>query len=506
MDNLIILGIAIPATFAVGYFARQFQAKTSTKNAEAKAKKLVAEAQEKSKELLISAKDEALKEKEDLKKEEKETKKKLTEAEEKLAKRQEAIEKKLEELDERHLQYKEQEKEIEDTRKDLLELRKKQEEKLEKIAKLTKVEARNVVLELTEKEYKDDVLKKIKQIEEATKEEADKKAREIVTRAIERTAVDHSSELTTTAISIPNDELKGRIIGREGRNIRSLEDATGCDIIVDDTPETIVISGFDPVRRQVARVALERMIADGRINPSRIEEAVTKAQKDIGEKMKEVGEQAVYEVGVAGIPQDMIKILGRLYFRTSYGQNVLKHSVEVAHLAGLLATELGANVDIAKKAALLHDLGKAVDHEVTGTHASISRDICKKYNISEEIIHAVEAHHDEVEPKTTEAVIVKVADAISGARPGARRESLESYIKRLTELENITDSFEGVEKSYAIQAGREVRIIVKPGEVDDLAAEKLSHKIAKKIEDELQYPGQIKVNVIRETRFADYAK
>jgi len=328
----------------------------------------------------------------------------------------------------------------------------------------------------------------------------------ILLQAVEKTVPYLPREGIISVVKLPNEEMKGRIIGREGRNIRSLEEATGCDIIVDDTPEAVVISGFDPVRRQVARAALEKLIVDGRIHPTRIEETVEKAKSEIAQTMKEAGEQAVYEVGVAGLPQDLVKILGRLRFRTSYGQNVLKHSIEVAHLASMLASELGADVNVAKKAGLLHDIGKAVDHEVQGNHAAISRDIAKKFGLPEEVIHAIEAHHEEVEPKTVEAIIVHVADAISGSRPGARRETLESYIKRLKELENIANAFDGVEKSYAIQAGREVRIFVKPEEIDDLEAEKLSHKIAKKIEEELKYPGQIKVNVIREIRVVDFAK
>lgn len=506
MEILLTLALAVPASFGVGYVARKVQSQKQIQSAEGKAKKLVAEAQDKAREMLIEAKDQVLKEKESFRKEEKETKKQLTEMEVKVAQRQDVIEKKIEELDKRHVDYKKKEEDLIKTRNELNDIKKKQEEKLEKIAKLNKEEAKDLLLEITEKEYSGDILRKIKIIENDFKEEADKKAREIITLAVERTAVDHATEIITSTVSLPSDEMKGRIIGREGRNIRSLEEATGCDIIVDDTPETIVISGFDPVRRQICKIVLERMMGDGRINPTRIEEQVEKAKHDIGLKMKELGEQAVFDVGVAGLPPEVIKILGRLYFRTSYGQNVLKHSMEVAHLAGMLAVELGANVDIAKKAGLLHDLGKAVDHEVPGTHAAISRDILKKYGVSQEIIHAVEAHHEEVEAKTVEAIIVKIADAISGARPGARRESMENYIKRLTDLENIANSFKGVEKTYAIQAGREVRIIVKPEELDDLAAEKLSHKIAKKIEEDLNYPGQIKVNVIREQRFADYAK
>ncbi len=343
-------------------------------------------------------------------------------------------------------------------------------------------------------------------MENVTKEEAEKRAREILADVIQRIASEQVTESTVSSVHLPSDEMKGRIIGREGRNIQIFEKETGVDVIIDDTPETVTLSVFDPIRREVARIALEKLIQDGRIQPSRIEEQVEHAKEEVGRAMREAGEQATLEVGVTGLPPDIVKILGRLKYRTSYGQNVLRHSIETAHIAGLLAQELGADVAVAKKAALLHDLGKAVDQEIQGAHHHISRDIAKKYGFPEDVVHAIEAHHDDIEPKTVEAVIVKAADAISSSRPGARRETLEAYVKRLQELENIANAFPGVEKSYAIAAGREVRIIVKPEEIDDLGAAKLAHNISKKVEKEVQYPGQIKVNVIRETRAVDFAK
>jgi len=343
-------------------------------------------------------------------------------------------------------------------------------------------------------------------MENVSKEEVEKKARQILADVMQRISSEQVVESSVSTIHLPSDEMKGRIIGREGRNIQIFEKATGVDVIIDDTPETVTLSAFDPIRREVARIALEKLIADGRIQPSRIEEQVERAKEQVGRAMREAGEEAVLEVGVTALPPDIIKILGRLKYRSSYGQNVLRHSIETAHIAGLLAQELGGDVAVAKKAGLLHDLGKAVDQEIEGAHHHISRDILKKYGLSPEIIHAVEAHHDDIEAKTVEAIIVKVADAISSSRPGARRETLEAYVKRLQELENIANSFPGVEKSYAIAAGREVRIIVKPEEIDDYQAAKLAHNIAKKVEKEMQYPGQIKVNVIRETRAIEYAK
>ncbi|MCL5795272.1 MAG: ribonuclease Y, partial [Patescibacteria group bacterium] len=398
------------------------------------------------------------------------------------------------------------EKEINSIKTDIFKLKDEQKEKLQKITKLSKEDAKNLLLDMVEKEYKDELVRKIKTEKQAAKEEAENIARGIISTAIERMAAEHTAETTVSAVALPSDEMKGRIIGREGRNIQSFEKATGVDVLIDDTPDTVTISSFDPVRRHIATVAMEKLISDGRIQPARIEEIVQKAQKDVAVEVKEAGEQAVYETGVVGLQPDIIKILGRLKFRSSYGQSVLRHSIEVSNLARMLAEELGADTNLCKKAGLLHDLGKAVDHEIPGAHHHISMDIAKKYGMSEILVNAIGAHHDDIEPKTVEAIIVKAADAISSARPGARRESLESYVKRLTELENIANSFQGVEKSFAIQAGREVRIIVKPEEIDDLSALKLSKNIAKKIEEDLQYPGTIKVNVIRETRAMEYAK
>ena len=496
MTNLIIyLVAALVAGLGIGYGLRQTLIKKTEEDASKRAKELV-----------LEAKDEALKIKEEAKKEEKERRKYLEDLEHNLRKREETLENRFSSLEERQKAQEGREKELAKIRENLLSVRKEQEALLSKIAKISKEEAKRVLLDLVEKEYKEDVLKKIKEMETLTQEEAESKARKILSDVIQRIASEQTTETTVATVHLPSDEMKGRIIGREGRNIQIFEKETGTDVIIDDTPEAVTISAFDPIRREVARIALERLVVDGRIQPARIEEQVKKAQEEVGRQMREAGEQSVLEVGVTGLHPDIIKILGRLKYRTSYGQNVLRHSVEAAHIAGLLASELGADPNLCKKAALLHDIGKAVDQEISGAHHHISRDIARKYGLPEELVHAIEAHHEDIEPKTVEAVIVKAADAISGARPGARRETLEAYVKRLSELENIANSFPGVEKSYAIAAGREVRIIVQPEEIDDLEAAKLARKIAQKVEKEVQYPGQIKVHVIRETRAVEYAK
>jgi len=377
---------------------------------------------------------------------------------------------------------------------------------LERISGLTSDDAKQILLADIEKEIQHEAAILIKDIENKAKEEGEKRARNIISLAIQRCAADHVAEATVAVIPLPSDEMKGRIIGREGRNIRAFETLTGIDLIIDDTPEAVILSGFDPIRREVARIALERLVVDGRIHPARIEEMVEKAQKDVNTQIREAGEQASFETGVHGLHPEIVTLLGRLKFRTSYGQNVLKHSIEVAHLSGLMAAELGVDIQVAKRAGLLHDLGKSVDHEVEGPHVAIGVDLARKYRESHEIIHAIAAHHGDEEPKTIIAVLVQAADAVSAARPGARRETLESYIKRLTKLEEIANSFEGVEKSFAIQAGREVRIMVKPDKIDDLSAVRLVREVAKRIENELDYPGQIKVVIIRETRVVEYAK
>ncbi len=496
MYNLIIyLAAAALGGGTVGYVGRIYVARRNKDLQE-----------QRQKELLLKAKDEALKIKEEANKEEEKSRKNLQELERNLHRREEMIDKRLENIDTEKEKIVDKEKEIENIKREIVEIQKKRQEALEKVSKLSKEEALDFLLKQIEKEYKEDLIRKIKEQKAIAQEEAQTVAREILSTVIQRLAAEHTVETTTTAVSLPSDEMKGRIIGREGRNIQIFEKETGTDLIIDDTPDTVVISAFDPIRRHVAKVALEKLIVDGRIHPTRIEELVKKAKEEINQQAKEAGEQAAYEVGVAGLHPDLLKILGRLKFRTSYGQNVLQHSIESAYIAGMLASELGADVNLAKKAALLHDIGKAVDHDIPGPHHHISVDILKKYGMSEDVCHAVLAHHDDVEAKSVEAIIVKAADAISSSRPGARRETFENYIKRLEELENIANSFAGVEKSYAIQAGREVRILVKPEAIDDLTAIKLSKDIAKKIEQDLQYPGTIKVNVIRETRAIEFAK
>lgn len=441
-----------------------------------------------------------------MERETKERRSELQRLERRLMQKEENLDRKIDSLEKKEDILSRKEAELDKSQEKINELHAKQQAELERLSGFTSEEARTMLLASAQEEIKHETAIMIKELEQQAKEEADKKSREIISLAIQRCAADHVAETTVSVVALPNDEMKGRIIGREGRNIRTLETLTGIDLIIDDTPEAVILSGFDPVRREVARIALEKLITDGRIHPARIEEMVEKAQKEVEQRIKEAGEQATFDTGVYGLHPEVIKLLGRLKFRTSYGQNVLKHSIEVAHLAGVMAAELGVDVMLAKRSGLLHDIGKAVDHEVEGPHVTIGADLAKKYRESADVINAIAAHHGDEEPKTVQAVLVAAADAVSAARPGARRESLESYLKRLTRLEEIAESFEGVDKSFAIQAGREIRIMVKPDKIDDLSSVRLVHDIVKKIESELEYPGQIKVTVIRETRAVDYAK
>ena len=426
--------------------------------------------------------------------------------ERRILQREEQLDKKSDSLEAREEALNSRAAELDKSASEIDELKKKQLTELERVAAMTQDEARQIISDRVQKEAYHDAAASVREIETRAKEEGEKKARNIIALAIQRCASDHVAESTVSVINLPNDDMKGRIIGREGRNIRALEAATGVDLIIDDTPEAVIVSAFDPVRRQIARIAVEKLIMDGRIHPARIEEVVDKARKEVDNEIREAGENAVFETNLHGIHHELIKLLGRLKYRTSYGQNVLKHSIEVSHLAGLMAAELGADVQLAKRAGLLHDIGKAVDHEAEGTHVTLGAELARKYHESPDVIHAILAHHNDVEPQTVEAVLVQAADAISAARPGARRESLENYIKRLEKLEEIANGFDGVEKCYAIQSGREVRIMVKPEDITDDGTRILAKEVAKRIEKEMEYPGQIRVNVIRETRATEFAK
>lgn len=434
------------------------------------------------------------------------TENRLSQREDQLASRELLLDKKSASLDDRKKGIEAKEQEIAQIQGELTKQHDKMLEQLEKVAQLTQEEAKAQLMEQLLDEVRKDAGEKAREIEQSAKDEAEKRARNIVGQAVQRCAVDHSSEICVSTVELPGDEMKGRLIGRVGRNIRSIENCTGVDLIIDDTPDVVTVSAFDPVRREVAKLAIERLVADGRIHPARIEETVEKVRRELDNQMKEAAENTAFDAGVYGLHPEIIKLLGRLKYRTSYGQNVLKHSLEVSYLAGSLATELGADFKVCRRAGLLHDIGKAVDHEIEGTHVSIGVEILKRFKESPAVIHAVEAHHNDVEPSTLEAIIVQAADAISGARPGARRESIENYVKRLEKIENVANSFAGVEQSYAIQAGREIRVMVKPEEVDDNATMFMAKEIAKKLEAELDYPGQIKVNVIRELRSVEYAK
>jgi len=506
---IIVIGSAL-ASLLVGYLLRKYLAEAKITSAENEARKILEEAEKdaeaRKREAILESKEEVLKLRNEVERENRERRLELQRLERRLVQKEENLDRKVDLIEKKEEILSRKETEIDAIKNHLTEVYNKQLSELERVSGLTSEEARQILLTDIEKEIQHEVALMIKDMENKAKEEGEKRARDIISLAIQRCAADHVAEATVAVIPLPSDEMKGRIIGREGRNIRAFETLTGIDLIIDDTPEAVILSGFDPIRREVARIALEKLIVDGRIHPARIEEMVEKAKKEVNNQIREAGEQATFETGVHGLHPELVILLGRLKFRTSYGQNVLKHSVEVAHLSGLMASELGVDIQMAKRAGLLHDIGKSVDHEVEGPHVAIGVDLAKKYKESHDIVHAIASHHGDEDPKTTVAVLVQAADAISAARPGARRETLEAYIKRLTKLEEIANSFEGVEKSYAIQAGREVRIMVKPDKIDDIGAIRLVRDIAKRIENELDYPGQIKVVSIRETRVVEYAK
>ena len=502
------VGIGLGFALGVGY--RKKLAEREIGSAEQEATRLINEAirsgESRKKEMLLEAKDEIHKSRTEYEKEVKERRAELTKQERRLQQKEEALDKKSENFERKEEEMANRLAEVARAKEEAEAIRRQHIATLEKLSGLTQEQAKQHLLESVEEEVRHETAMKIKEIEQQMKDEADEKAREILSLAIQRCAADHAAEATVSVVPLPTDEMKGRIIGREGRNIRTLETITGVDLIIDDTPEAITVSSFDPVRREVARLALEKLIVDGRIHPTRIEDMVEKARKEVDRTIREEGERACYETGVHNLNPELVKILGRQKYRTSYGQNVLNHSIEVAHIAGLMAAELGVDVALAKRAGLLHDLGKSIDHEVEGSHVQLGADLARKYKEKPVVVNAIEAHHGDVEPKTVIAVLVQAADAVSAARPGARRENVENYIRRLQKLEELTGSYPGVEKAFAIQAGREVRIMVKPEEVTEDNMILLARDIAKKIEAELEYPGQIKVNVIRETKAVEYAK
>ena len=514
MPETIIWVVAVIAALVIGFILgvayRKKVAEAEIAGAEEEAKRIINDAiksaESKKREALVEAKEEIHRNRTEFEKEEKARRSELQKQERRLQQKEETLDRKTDALDRKTDSLNQRLANVEAQQNEIKAIKKTQQERLEEISGYTIEEAKAYLIESLENEVVHEKAAKIKEIESQLKDDAESMAREIIGTAIQRCAADHASEVTVSVVPLPNDEMKGRIIGREGRNIRAIETLTGCDLIIDDTPEAITVSSFDPVRREVARLALEKLIQDGRIHPARIEEMVAKAQKEVNNTIRQEGERAVFETNIHGLNSEIIKLLGRMKYRTSYGQNVLQHSIEVSHIAGLIASELGADVAIAKRAGLLHDLGKSIDHEVEGSHVTIGVNLARKYKENEAVIHAIEAHHGDVEAHTVEACIVQAADTISAARPGARRENIENYVKRLEKLEEVTKSFPGIGSCYAIQAGREIRVMVKPEEVSEDQMVLLARDIAKKIEDELTYPGQIKVHLLRETKAVDYAK
>ena len=507
---IVIVVVCGAAAFFLGVTYRKKVGEREITSAEEEAKRIINEsiksAESKKREALLEAKEEIHKNRSEFEREEKARRAELQKQERRLQQKEESLDRKTDAIEKKSEQLNNKIAAVEAQQQEIALIKKSQLEMLEKISGLSVEDAKAYIIDSVKDDVTHEMAVKIKEIEAQAKDEADERARRIITTAIQRCAADHTSEITVSVVPLPNDEMKGRIIGREGRNIRSIETLTGCDLIIDDTPEAITVSSFDPVRREVARLALEKLIADGRIHPARIEEMVAKAQKEVNATIKAEGERAVFETNIHGLHPELVRLLGRMRYRTSYGQNVLNHSIEVSHIAGLLASELGVDVATAKRAGLLHDIGKAIDHEVEGSHVTIGVDLARKYKESEAVIHAIEAHHGDVEPRTVVACLVQAADAISASRPGARRENIENYVKRLEKLEEVSKSFPGIASSYAIQAGREIRIMVEPEKVSEDQMVLLARDIAKKIEEELTYPGQIKVHLLRETKAIDYAK
>lgn len=508
--EFIYAAIALIAGLAIGYFIKKSGVSEEIKQTKEDAKRIIDDTKRKAddlkKEAAIEAKKEALEIKRAADDDVKERMKEVKSYERRLLSKEETLEKKVDAVENRERALSKKEEEIKEKENRVESVLEEQKKKLEQVAGMTREQAKELVVKEAEQDARQRAALIIRQVENEAKEESEKRSRRIISTAIQRCASDHVAEATISVVTLPSDDMKGRIIGREGRNIRMFENLTGINLIIDDTPEAVILSSFDPIRREIARLTLDKLIADGRIQPARIEEMYEKSKTEVDKQVREIGEQAMFEVGIHGLPNELIKVIGQLHFHTSYGQNVLKHSVEVAHLTTIMANEIGIDPKIAKRAGLLHDIGKAIDHEIEGPHAIIGAELARKQKESKDVVHAIEAHHGEVEPNSIEAILVMAGDAISAARPGARRETLESYIRRLEKLETIANSFNGVDSTYALQAGREIRVMVKSDVVDDSQCSMLSHEIAKQIEEELEYPGQIKVTVIRETRMVDYAK